>query len=452
MVGKACEEFVDPNTKKLRGRLPSYSESELYSSEPSFITRLLTPTGIFSILSTIIYCVSNAQILIYYLFKPRYHNGRLQLPVLGWIWNLSRLLAFVVLLIPAWIQMVGYYFTNSRIIRDVRYGDKARRNRLDIYLPTDQHIHDAYRDPRRRCPVLVFIPGGAWIIGYKAWSALMGKMLMSGTKKVIFVSLDYRNFPETDVEGMIDDVRHGLEWVFQNIGAYGGDKENIFLLGQSAGAHLGMLATLVNAESLSRLNKSQNLYQGRVESTLSIRAFIGISGPFDMIKYGPHFHSRGLGPAILNSVFGCNTSASDAEIDEQLAGLSPTLVLKQKILSEEAINYIPPLIFCHGKADKTVSFESSVDLYRACQQAECKVVKLKLYEGKSHTDPIIEDPMLGNVNGHDELIEDILTVVDAFEIKQDPEITTSRKLVKRRGQPRLAPKVCLRLAAFCNPF
>lgn len=56
--------------------------------------------------------------------------------------------------------MVAYYFTNSKIIRDVRYGDKKRRNRLDIYLPTDQHIHDTYRDPRRKCPVLVFIPGG----------------------------------------------------------------------------------------------------------------------------------------------------------------------------------------------------------------------------------------------------------------------------------------------------
>lgn len=43
-------------------------------------------------------------------------------------------------------------------------------------------------------PVIVFLSGGAWIIGYKCWGALMGKMFAE--HGVIFVTPDYRNFPQ----------------------------------------------------------------------------------------------------------------------------------------------------------------------------------------------------------------------------------------------------------------
>ena len=33
-------------------------------------------------------------------------------------------------------------------------------------------------DPSKRCPVVIFVAGGAWTIGYKAWGALMGKLLI----------------------------------------------------------------------------------------------------------------------------------------------------------------------------------------------------------------------------------------------------------------------------------
>ena len=49
-------------------------------------------------------------------------------------------------------------------------------------------------DKIKPCPVIIFVSGGAWIIGYKCWGALMGKMFSE--HGVIFVTPDYRNFPQ----------------------------------------------------------------------------------------------------------------------------------------------------------------------------------------------------------------------------------------------------------------
>mmetsp|Transcript_12220 Transcript_12220/g.14202 ORF Transcript_12220/g.14202 Transcript_12220/m.14202 type:complete len:160 (+) Transcript_12220:115-594(+) len=158
---------------------------------------------------------------------------------------------------------------------------------------------------------------------------------------------------------MVEDVFHGLDWVQSNIGAYGGDPENIFLLGQSAGAHLGMLSVLVNAVCYRNLKANKELNFVPNFKPSKIRAFVGISGPYDMIKFGPHFHERGLGPEILNSVFGCRSGASDKEINEHLQCLSPTKIFQSNLLPPGTVELIPPLIFCHGKVDKVSRSNSS---------------------------------------------------------------------------------------------
>lgn len=52
------------------------------------------------------------------------------------------------------------------------------RQQLDIYLPKRSRSQPgASADPPRGrvgCPVVVFVSGGAWVIGYKVWGFLMG--------------------------------------------------------------------------------------------------------------------------------------------------------------------------------------------------------------------------------------------------------------------------------------
>lgn len=75
--------------------------------------------------------------------------------------------------------------------------------------------------------------GGAWIIGYKLWCALIGRGLSS--LGVLTIVPDYRNFPQGDVEDMVTDVIAAVSWTSKNAHLYGGDPQKIILAGQSAG-------------------------------------------------------------------------------------------------------------------------------------------------------------------------------------------------------------------------
>lgn len=178
-----------------------------------------------------------------------------------WVYMLGRLMLFVVVLLPGFLVMALYYARHP--VRNVRYhsgpGRPSSRHLLDVYLPVAKGGEEGEDVGTGKAPVLVFLTGGAWIIGYKMWGALLGRALCP--HGVMVVIPDYRNFPQADVTKMMGDVDMAIQWVRDNVEAFGGDRDNITLVGQSAGAHLGSMVLLTKAaaacraESLSMLNK-----------------------------------------------------------------------------------------------------------------------------------------------------------------------------------------------------
>lgn len=150
-----------------------------------------------------------------------------------WIIMTIRLIVFVGLLLPAFMGMFGYWLCSKTVKKNIEYG-KNPRNLLDIYTDDSEQLK----------PVVVFFSGGAWIIGYKAWGCLMGKVLANCG--IVFVTPDYRNFPQGNIPEMIEDGNAAMEWVFENIHVHGGDKQRVTLMGQSAGAHIAACILLVN--------------------------------------------------------------------------------------------------------------------------------------------------------------------------------------------------------------
>lgn len=69
--------------------------------------------------------------------------------------------------------------------------------------------------------MVVFVTGGMWIIGYKAWGALLASRLRAAG--CLVVALDYRNFPQGSVGAMTDDVTAGVAWALRNAAEWGGD-------------------------------------------------------------------------------------------------------------------------------------------------------------------------------------------------------------------------------------
>ncbi|XP_039054839.1 probable isoprenylcysteine alpha-carbonyl methylesterase ICMEL1 [Hibiscus syriacus] len=104
-----------------------------------------------------------------------------------------------------------------QVCRNIIYGENPR-NRLDLYLPKSNHCTK---------PVVAFITGGAWIIGYKVWGSLLGQQLSESD--IIVACIDYRNFPQGTISAMVEDASQGISFV-----EYGGDPNRIYLMAACA--------------------------------------------------------------------------------------------------------------------------------------------------------------------------------------------------------------------------
>lgn len=150
----------------------------------------------------------------------------------------GRLLVFVLILMPGWFVLLRYYFFDPYIMKNIPYGLGGRsRNLLDVYLPYTRRSEGGEKTMRKPTgPVLIFLSGGAWIIGYKMWSCLLAREF--ARFGYIVVCPDYRNFPQGNIEDMIADATAAIAWTKAHIELFGGDPDQIILSGQSAGAHI----------------------------------------------------------------------------------------------------------------------------------------------------------------------------------------------------------------------
>lgn len=107
---------------------------------------------------------------------------------------------------------------------NIEYG-KGVQEQLDIYRPL-----------RSGAPVQVFIHGGAWQQLDKDDSGLAAPAFVGAG--AMLVALDFGRVPYVSVDTMVDQVRRAIAWLWQNVQAYGGDRDKIFISGHSSGAHL----------------------------------------------------------------------------------------------------------------------------------------------------------------------------------------------------------------------
>jgi para-nitrobenzyl esterase len=110
--------------------------------------------------------------------------------------------------------------------------------------------------PARDLPVLVWIHGGAFVNGSSALSLTDGSAF--ARDGVVVVAINYRLGVEGFAllagapanRGLLDQVA-ALEWVRENVSAFGGDPANVTVAGQSAGAmSIGALLAMPRAAGL----------------------------------------------------------------------------------------------------------------------------------------------------------------------------------------------------------
>lgn len=120
---------------------------------------------------------------------------------------------------------------------------------------------DIYTAAGGTCPVLVYVHGGAWRSGDK--SHVGAKAEYFPRAGFVFVSANYRLVPEIRYPDNVRDIAQALAWVHDNIAKYGGDPNQIFVIGHSAGAHLaGLVAT--DERLLEGAGKSLSILKGAI--------------------------------------------------------------------------------------------------------------------------------------------------------------------------------------------
>ena len=113
--------------------------------------------------------------------------------------------------------------------------------KVDIYAPDGAK---PARFGRRGAPVVMYAHGGGWIKGSRKKVYSQHRWLTQ--KGYVFVSLDYRPVPTTDIDGQVRDVSNAINWVRKNIRQYGGNPRKIVIMGHSAGAHLVAMVAAKN--------------------------------------------------------------------------------------------------------------------------------------------------------------------------------------------------------------
>ena len=207
--------------------------------------------------------------------------------------------------------------------------DTLKKHLLDIYLPVNA---------KGKVPLVVFIHGGGWLgndkyadMGYMPNT--IAAMLNNG---MAVASIDYRFATQAVFPAILQDCNKAVSFLYDNADKYGLDKNNIAVMGFSAGGHLASLM------GTSQNNKVKDFYFSNTYRPFQYKAVVDFYGPTDLV----------LLPG--------NEDAKSPEA--LLIGATP---LERPDLAKAAspITYIdkndPPFIIFHGEKDNIVSNKQS---------------------------------------------------------------------------------------------
>jgi acetyl esterase/lipase len=145
-------------------------------------------------------------------------------------------------------------------VESLSYGSQQRQ-KLDIYIPSNA---------TKPAPVVVFFYGGEWRRGSRKDYAFVGETLAA--RGIVTVIADYRLYPEVRYPEFLVDSSLAAAWVYREIKKYGGDPEQLFLMGHSAGAYNAAMVAL-DERWLGMVGLTPEIIQG----------WIGLAGPYNFL-------------------------------------------------------------------------------------------------------------------------------------------------------------------------
>jgi acetyl esterase/lipase len=235
--------------------------------------------------------------------------------------------------VPTWnrwwrlVIAVPFRWRAIKRVRNVDYwGDGNYRHKMDIL--TRRSVIP------KGSPVLVYIHGGAWIMGDKRQQGIpmIHELARRGW---VCVAINYRLSPRATWPAHIVDCKRAVAWVRQHIAEHGGDPGFIAVSGGSAGGHLS---------SLLALTPNQPEWQpGFEELDTSVDACLPSYGVYDM-TVDPEL-SGAYGPGLLDLLERRVMKTKQSDNPQQYEEASP---------DHRVTASAPPMFVMHGVNDTLV--------------------------------------------------------------------------------------------------
>ncbi len=230
--------------------------------------------------------------------------------------------------------------------RDVVFGTGGGRDlRCNVYWPPQAGTNR---------PAVLLVHGGGWVNGDR--TQLHGYGILLGRLGYVCVATEYRLAGEAKWPAQIHDVKAALRWMRANAGHLGIDPEKIAISGNSAGAHLSLLAA--GTPDLPEFEGEG----GNAGAGTHVAAAVGFYAPTQLYggtREAQEYFSFLFGPGYAEAV---------------ARAASPI---------EYASRDFPPALLITGNRDELVPDEASFRMYQALSKAGA-AVELHVYAGAPH--------------------------------------------------------------------
>ena len=155
--------------------------------------------------------------------------------------------------------------TPENVVRfdDVRYSDIDECQLLDVYRP---------KDKEGKLPVIISVHGGGWVYGSK--EVYQFYCMSLAQRGFAVVNFTYRLAPEYKFPAALEDTNLVVKWVLANAAQYQFDTKHIFMVGDSAGAHLAGLYAAICTNEDYRKNYHFSIPEGFCPTAIALNCGI----------------------------------------------------------------------------------------------------------------------------------------------------------------------------------
>lgn len=221
----------------------------------------------------------------------------------------------------------------------------SRELRCDVFRPADA---------TGPLPAVLLVHGGGWRTGDR--SQLRGYGILLGREGYVCVASEYRLIPEAPWPAQIHDVKAAIRWMRANAAELGIDPDRIAVEGNSAGAHLALLAA--GTPGVEELEGEG----GHAGTPTDVAAAIGIYAP---TLFSHEEQRRGaVTLAALTDLASSEAASAASPMSHVTAGFPPTLLI-------------------HGTEDELVPVHASLVMYEVLAEAGVPT-ELHLYAEQPH--------------------------------------------------------------------